>query len=143
VSQLSAQLEITARIKTIQNIDVYEGLSSDEVIALVANTEQIKPFVVVSYGGMIRPRKGTNGITGSRASSNIMEFTTRCVASTYDNARRVNQDVWDAVMGFVPTNAGEIDSVLYGGVGEVSALGNPTRYASVQSYACLVNSDYS
>jgi hypothetical protein len=140
VSQKTVQDEITALLKTIPQVDVYRGKTSDEVIKLVG--ESIAPFITINFGGLIKPRRGTNGITGAKASSNIMEFTIRCIASTDENASYVAQAAWDKLIGYVPANAGEIDSVLYGGVGEVSALGNPTRFGSVQSYACLVNSDF-
>lgn len=141
MSRLTAKNEITARLKTIGNLSVFEGKTTDQIMRL--DDEHLGEFLTVNYGSLVKPRKGTNGIAGARLSSNIMEFTIRTVANTYDNVERIMQVVFDTIVGFEPTNCGEIDTVLYGGVGEISSLGNPTRYASVQSFGLLVNSDIS
>lgn len=140
MSRYSVIQEISAKLRAIPKAGFYEGKTTEEIIVLAK--EQIQPFITVNYGSMIKPRKGTNGIVGAKTNSNIMEFTVRSVASTYNNSERVMQEVWDTIVGFVPTNAGEIDSVLYGGVGEINSLGSPQRFASVQSFACMVNSDF-
>lgn len=146
MSRYSVIQEISAKLRDIPNAEFYEGKTTEEIVELVkrpiAPGEQIKPFITVNYGSMIKPRKGTNGIVGAKTNSNIMEFTVRTVANTYRNSEKVMQEVWDTIVGFVPTNAGEIDSVLYGGVGEINSLGSPQRFASVQSFACMVNSDF-
>lgn len=142
MSQLAAEDQITALLKSIPNVDFYEGLMSDEAFAaLVADANQIKPFITVSFGGLIDPRRNVNGITGAKAKSYDTTFIVRCVASTDRTTRQVRDIVRDKVLGFVPTNCSEIDMALFGGTGEVSSLGNPTRYASVQAYRFLLNSD--
>lgn len=141
MSRLSAKNEITAKLKTIGNLEVFEGRTTEQIIRL--DNEHIGEFATVNYGSLVKPRKGTNGITGARQSSNIMEFTIRTVANSYDNCERIMQVVFDTLVGFEPVNCGEIDTVLYGGIGEISSLGNPTRYASVQSFGLMVNSDLS
>lgn len=141
MSYLSVQDEIVGVLKTIPHVDIHEGNFSDEDFAtLVANSDALKPFVTIQFGGMIDPRRRINGITGAKAHSHDVTIVVRCVGSTDRISRQVWQLVWDKLIGYVPVNCGEIRAALYGGTGQVSSLGNPTRYAAVQAFALLVNS---
>lgn len=143
MSYLDVQDEIIARVKEIPHVDVYEDDMSDEAFAeLLANSNQIKPFITISFGGLLDPRRRINGIAGAKTHSQDTTFIIRCVASTSRTARQAQQLAWDKLIGFVPANCGEIQSALFGGTGQVSSLGNPTRFASVQAYRLLVNSDH-
>lgn len=143
MSYLDVQDEISAQLRTIPNVDFYEGQLSDEAFAaLVADSNQIKPFITVSYGGLIDPRRRVNGITGAKSNSQDTTFVVRTVANTDRTSRKALQLVLDKLIGFVPTNCSEIDTALFGGTGEISSLGNPTRYASVQALRVLVNDPY-
>lgn len=141
MSYLAVQDEIVDLLKTIPHVDFYEGNISDEDFAtLVANSDSLKPFVTIAFGGMIDPRRNVNGITGAKAHSHDTTIVVRCVGSTDRISRQVWQLVWDKLIGYMPVNCGEIRAALYGGTGQVSSLGNPTRYASVQAFTLLVNS---
>jgi hypothetical protein len=143
VSYLDVQDQIVARVKEVPYIDVYEDEMSDEAFAaILADSNQIKPFVTISFGGLLDPRRRINGIVGAKTHSQDTTLVIRCVASTSRTSRQVQQLVFDKLIGFVPTNCGEIQTALFGGTGQVSSLGNPTRFASVQAYRFLVNSDY-
>ena len=129
-----------ARVKEIPHVDVYEDEMTDEAFAvLLADSNQIKPFITISFGGLIDPRSSVKGIVGARKDSQDTTFVIRCVASTSRTARQAQQLVWGKIIGFVPPDCGEIRSALFGGTGQVSTLGNPTRFASVQAYRFLVN----
>lgn len=142
MSYLSVQDEIVGVLKTIPNVDVEEGNIADEDFAtLVANSDSLKPFITINFGGMIDPRRRINGITGAKAHSHDATIVVRCVGSTDRISRQVWQLVWDKLIGYVPVNCGEIRAALYGGTGQVSSLGNPTRYAAVQAFSLLVNSE--
>lgn len=143
MSYLDVQDQIVARVKEVPYIDVYEDEMSDEAFAaILADSNQIKPFVTISFGGLLDPRRRINGIVGAKTHSQDTTLVIRCVASTSRTSRQVQQLVFDKLIGFVPTNCGEIQTALFGGTGQVSSLGNPTRFASVQAYRFLVNSDY-
>ena len=142
MSQLDVEDEIVNLIKTIPNVDVYEGLMSDDKFtALLTDSNQIKPFITVSFGGLIDPRRQINGIVGAKYKSYDTTFVVRSVASSDRTSRQVRDLVQRKVLGYVPTNCSEIDMALFGGTGEVSSLGNPTRYASVQAYRFILNPD--
>lgn len=143
MSYIDVQREITDLLRTIPNVDLYEGNMSDEAFAaLVADSTQIRPFITISFGGFIDPRKRVNGIVGAKTHSHDTTFVVRTVGSTDRISQQVWQLCWDKLIGYVPTNCGEIGAALYGGTGQVSSLGNPTRYAAVQAYRMLVNSDF-
>lgn len=141
MSYLAVQDEIVGVLKTIPHVDIYEGNLSDEDFAtLIANSDSLRPFITIQFGGMIDPRRSVNGITGAKAHSHDATIVVRCVGSTDRISRQVWQLVWDKLIGYMPVNCGEIRAALYGGTGQVSSLGNPTRYASVQAFTLLVNS---
>jgi hypothetical protein len=143
VSYLDNQDEIVALVETIPNVDVYRGQMSDEAFAaLLTDSNQIKPFITISFGGLLDPRRRINGIVGAKANSQDTTFVVRTVGSTDRTAQKAMQLVLDKLIGFVPTDCGEIDTALFGSTGQVSSLGNPTRFASVQAFRFLVNSPY-
>lgn len=140
MSYLSVQDQIMALVETIPFVDFYRGEHDDEsLVQAIAGTDAIKPFVTISFGGKVKPRHGTNGITGAKAASYLVTIVARAVASTERTSEQVLALVEEKLIGFVPTNCGEIEHALYGGTGAISSLGNPTRYASVQAYNLLIN----
>lgn len=140
---LQVEDQIVARLKEIPYVDVFEDEMTDEAFStLLADSNQIRPFITVSFGGLLDPRKRVNGIVGARANSQDTTFVVRCVGSTSRTARQVRDLAMGKLIGFVPTNCSEIDTALFGGTGQVSSLGNPTRFASVQAFRLLVNSDF-
>jgi hypothetical protein len=142
MTYLDAQQEILAQLNSIPNIDVYGGMVDDgKLQGLIANANQIRPFIAVSWGALTKPHTQTNGIAGAALDSHSTNFIVHAVASTDDTSQRVWQLAWNKLIGFVPTNCGEINAALFGGVGEVSVMGNPTRYSATQAYTFVVNSD--
>lgn len=129
-----------AEVETVPNVIFERGEMPDEKFTeLIPGTDMIKPYVTVSFGGKIKPRIGTNGITGAKAASYLVTIVVRAVASTERTSEQVLELVEGKLIGFMPANCGEIEHALYGGTGQVSGLGNPTRFASVQAYNMLVN----
>lgn len=144
MSYLDVQDEICGVLESIPHVDFFRGQMSDEAFAvLVADANQIRPFITISFGGLIDPRRRINGIVGAKTHSQDTTFVVRCIGSTDRISQQVWQLCWDKLIGYVPANCGEIQSALFGGTGQVSSLGNPTRYAAVQAFRFLVNSDYS
>lgn len=131
-----------ARAELVPHIDVHRGNLSDEAFAtLVANSDALKPFVTVAFSGKFDPRRRINGINGAATHSHDVNIVVRAVASTDRMSQQALELVDVQLLGFVPTNCGEIRSALFGGSGQVSSLGNPTRFAAVQAYTMLLNSD--
>lgn len=142
MSYIDVQDEIVALLKTIPNVKTYQGNTDDEaLIEMDASADKMRPFNTISFGGLVDPGRSMNGITGARYNTNMVTIVVRSVANSDRDSQRLWQKVWDLLIGYVPQNCSEIDAALYGGVGEISSLGNPTRYAAVQSYRFYLNSD--
>lgn len=142
MSLLDSQEEILTQLRTIPNVSIHEDENADEVmVEMIPGTDIIRPFVTVSFGGRQEAPRRYQGILGAKADSNETAFVLQAVGSTKGDARRLLERVWNVLNGFVPTNCGEIRSALYAGTGKVSSLGNPTRYAAMQSFRYVQNSD--
>ena len=46
---------------------------------LLENTGQLRPFITISFGGFIDPRKRVNGIVGARTHTHDATFVVRTV----------------------------------------------------------------
>lgn len=142
---LLAQEEILAVLKTIPNgvgkfLAVYEGATSDEEMRTIVQAQGLEPCIVVNFTGFSQAAKRHKGILGAAYNAQEMHVVVQIVASSPSNARKVWAEVNAKLLGFTPTNCGELDAVLYNSVGETSFLGSPTRFSVLQSYTCLVNS---
>ena len=142
-----AQKQILGMLKDIPNgpgktVKVHEGQATDEYIAkIIEGTDQVDPFIAVNFGTRIKPGGRINGIVGARADSYIVTIVVHAIASTQGGANNVSEEVWNRLIGFTPENCGEITPALYGGVGEISSAGSPTRYSAVQAFTMIINSD--
>lgn len=136
----AASQEILARIKTIPHVDVYEGQVDDDAsVPLIIGTNKIKPYISVNFGGTTQAPKRYKGVCGAKGDTQEADTVIQCVASTDDGARKLLSIVDGLILGFQPTNCGELQPALYGGTGKISSLGAPTRYAAVQVYSYFVN----
>lgn len=142
MSLYTTQQEILTLLGTIPNVLMFEDEAADEVIIdMIPGSDQIKPFFTVSFGGLQEAVSNNRGIVGAKADGNEATIVIQCVGSTKDTSRQVHDLIWNKLIGYVPTNCGEIRAALYAGPGKVSSLGNPTRFASMQSFRFVQNSD--
>lgn len=142
---LLAQDEILAVLRTIPNgwdktLKVYDGATSDQEMRTIVETQGLEPCIVVNFTGFSQVARRYKGIVGAAYNSQGMHTVVQIVADRPSNARKVWGHVNDKLLGFMPTNCGELEPVLYNSVGETSFLGSPTRFSVLQSYTCLVNS---
>lgn len=143
MSLTQGQDEIVALVKTIPNIGVHDDELPDEVIPemIPGAVDQIRPFATISFGGLVEAPRRMNGIAGADKDTGETTIVIQGVGSTPRAARAVVEKVREKLVGFKPTNCGEIRFALFGGTGKLSHLGNPTRYASNQSLRYYQNSD--
>lgn len=141
MSYTQAQEEILARLRTIKNVPVYEGIASSAVLALFTGPNQMNPFLTVDFGALVSSHRPVKGIVGAAADTHEGNIIVHSVANDMQTARRVIQSARDVLLGFIPTNCGQLVPETYGGIGEVSGMVNPTRYSQVQPFVYLVNSD--
>lgn len=141
-----AQKEIVAQLKTIPNgpgkfIEVYEGATTDEEMHEIIAAQGLVPFVVVNFTGFSESPRRMQHIVGAASNSNEMQTIVQTVADSDANARRLWASCWEKLVGFEPTNCGELGPALFHASGRVSFLGSPTRFSTSQSFVNLVNSD--
>lgn len=142
MSLVDSQQEILALVRAIPNLAVHDDELADEVtVELIPGTDQIRPFVTLSFGGEVEAPSRYNGIAGAAKDTAESTIVVQAVASTSGGARKTMQRVRNVLIGFKPTNCGEIRNALFGGTGKLSHLGNPTRYASNQSFRFYQNAD--
>lgn len=141
MSYVAAQDEVITQAETAwPNLKIERGQLSDEEFAvMVASSDSLKPFVTIAFSGKFDPRRRINGIVGAAKDSHDVTIVVRAVASTDRDSQRALERVDTKLLGFVPTGHGELRSALFGGSGQVSSLGNPTRFAAVQAYTMLLN----
>ena len=137
-----ASQEILTRVRTIPNVQIFDEAVPDEAhLPLIPGTSAIIPHATISFGGMVKGPRTNDGIAGARLNGSEMDVVVRAVGNNPDDCRKLSKLIDDKLLGFTPTNCGEIDYALYGAVGQISGLAQPTRYASVQSYTLTINSD--
>jgi hypothetical protein len=131
--------QIMARLNELTTLDFFEGGVPDGwKPAMIPGSTQIKPYVIVSFAGLTDSHTG-KGITGAADDSFNQQFSTHSVGSTVNTARKVNNMVLRKLLGFVPTNCGEITPAFFGGIGENSSLSDPSRYSAAQAYKFIAN----
>lgn len=135
---LAVQDQITNKLKEL-NQDVYDTAVPENVKIAHGGNKLFLPYIVVSYGDMAESARG-RGITSVRHNVGISYAVVKCVAPTERAAREVAGLVRDKLLGFKPTDAGEM-RLTPGGRNYVDADGNgsPERYVAEIPFVYIVN----
>lgn len=143
MSAESAASEIYAHIVAgVPHAEIFdEAVPDDNDMPVIPGTSTIKPHATISFGGLVKGPKNNDGIAGAKLNGREMDIVVRAVANNPRDCRKLLQLIDELLVGFVPTNCGEVDSALYGSTGQVSGLGKPSRFAGVNVYTTTVNSD--
>ncbi len=139
VNPYAVQQEVLAFLRTLPNLQVFEGGVPDKDAIPLTPSGKIAPHVVVNFAGLTEPPKKHNGIQGAKFDSFLQGFSTHAIAGDDDAARQAHNIVLMKLLGFTPFGCGEIRPAFFAGVGEISSLGQPTRYSAVQSFKFLIN----
>ena len=141
VNPYISQQEILAHFRaTLPSfIEVFEGSVPDGEAIPLDPKGKIKPHLVVNFAGLTKPAKKVNGIQGAQFDSFLQGLSTHAIAGDDDAARQVHSLAWGVILGFEPAHCGEVGPAFFAGVGEISTLGQPTRFSAVQSYRYLIN----
>lgn len=136
---LAVHNQITDKLRTDLAQDVYEtAVPDDKKIAHGANG-LFNPYVVVAYGDMTEAGNG-RGIVSSRYNTGISYCLISCVAPTQMAARQVANLVRDSLLGFQPSDAGELRPA--GGRNYAKTDSNtavPANYVSELAFTFAVN----
>lgn len=113
--------EIKARVQSATPVQVFVNDVPDDV------PTPAYPYVVLYFGGPVRGFQDHH-ITSSRSDTMIAYATVQVVSITDISARDVMDLVRDSLMGFIPTNCGEL--VCEGALGYNNAQPNvpPTKF---------------
>lgn len=139
IDQYAAQQEVNAFLRTLPNMELFEGNVPDGEAIPLTPSGKIKPHVVINWAGLTEPSKRTNGIMGAKYDSFIQGFSIHAIAGDDDAARQMLNASFRHLVGFQPFGCAEIRPAFFAGVGEISTLGQPTRYSAVQAFKFLIN----
>lgn len=140
VNPYTSKQEILVFLRELTTIPVFVGSVPDGQSIPMTPSGKIKPHVVVNWAGLTEAPKKVNGITGAKDDSYMQGFSTHAIAGDDDAAQQVHNMVLMKLLGFVPYGCGELRPAFFAGVGEISSLGQPTRYSAVQAWKFLINS---
>lgn len=143
MSAYTAASETLAHVRAgLPHVDIFdEAVADEDQMPVIEGTATIKPHATISFGGLVKGPKKNDGIAGAKLNGREMDVVVRAVANNPDDCRNLLDRIDKLLVGFTPTNCGEIDSALYGSTGQVSGLGKPSRFAGVNVYTMTVNSD--
>lgn len=144
MSAYDQQQQIVDELKKVRigasTFNVYEGSVDDGTKWLVEEGTSGKPFIVVNFSGFSQVPKRQKHLTGAKFDSRDMIVTVSCIANTDRQSRQLWSTMCDTLLGFAPTNAGELQSALYSTTGGIGRLGSPTKFGAVQSFTFISNS---
>jgi hypothetical protein len=133
--------EIMAQLGTLTVVDIFEGGVPDKYSPpMIPGSTQIKPYVIVDFSGITEPHNNVNGIVGATYDSFDLMFSCHSVASTLKTARTTNKLVVSKLLGFIPSNSGEVRPAFFGGIGANSNAADPSRYSVAQAFRAMLNS---
>jgi hypothetical protein len=135
---LAVHDQITAKLNTDLPQDVYEtAVPDDKKIGHGANA-LFKPYVVVTYGDMTEAGNQT-GIISAKYNLGMSYCTIACVAPTQRAARQVADLVRNSLVGFRPTDGGELRLAGGRNYGDVDGNAVPKKYISELNFVFPVN----
>lgn len=96
------------------------------------------PYVVLYFSPPIRAARD-RGIVSTRHDTNLLGVSVEIVSTTDDSARAVQDIVLDTLVGYRPTNSGEL--ILEGGTSYASAATTvkPSRYTRSIGFTARTN----
>lgn len=124
--------------------DVYRGGVPEPGNLLYNSNGQLIPYVVVGFGDMAQG--GSRSIVGARGDSYYFLVNVFCIASDIGTtsgstiAERIQANVIDKLLGYKPTNAGQLNKVPGGSsFVMVNEQGKPNAYIAVASFRVFMN----
>jgi len=128
--------QITAKLNELPQ-DVYESAGPEDSKLRFDSAGRMLPYIVVQYSDMYPTGTG-NGITGAKYNAAQSYMLVTCVADNERATRQVADAVKNKIVGFQPTDAGEIR--FEGGAITYAALdGRPKRYTVEVGFLFQVN----
>jgi hypothetical protein len=135
---LAVHDQITNKLKELPQ-DVYDTAVPEDVKITHGGSKLFLPYIVAFYGDMAESSRG-KGITSVRNNAGVSYAIVRCIAPTERAARQVADLVRDKLVGFQPTDAGEL-RLTAGGRTYTNTDGNgaPERFVTEIPFTFIVN----
>ena len=138
------QEEIFAKVELVSPVaKVYEGQLFDGESWTVDIGDGAVPIIGVEFGGTTDVPNSQKGICGAAEWPEEAIFSVITIGTTKKDCRALMQNVRDDLIGFQPTNAGEVIPALYASMGAINDLGSPTRFADIQTFTFTSNKNKS
>lgn len=118
---------IENRLKALGNIEVYQDSLPDGVKPPVGSNGLLRPYLVYYVTEPIRAARGRH-IVSVKYDVNIMILTVRVVAGDRHAANSVADRVRQTLVGWAPTNSGELAPVGGAGHSRTSSETQPSEY---------------
>jgi len=128
--------QITAKLRELPQ-DVYETAAPDDSKLKFDSSGRMLPYIVVQYSDMYPTGTG-NSITGAKYDAAQSYALISCVSDTERAARQVADAVKNKIVGFQPTDAGEL-RFEGGAISYASPEGKSRRYVSEVGFLFQVN----
>lgn len=132
---LAIQDDVTDRLKELAQ-DVYETEAPEDSKLRFDANGMILPYIVVIHSD-VYDSADSGGIVSTKYDTKDTYVDVVCVAPTERSSRQVAQLVRDKLLGFVPTNAGEMK--IDGNRRYTIKDAKPNRFASELSFVYPVN----
>lgn len=128
--------QITAKLRELPQ-DVYETAAPDDSKLRFDSSGRMLPYIVLQYSDMYPTGVG-NSILGAKYDAAQSYLLVTCVSETERAARQVADSVKNKIVGFQPTDGGEI-RFEGGSIAYASAEGKAKRYVSEIGFLFQVN----
>lgn len=138
LSLLPIEDQIITRLKELPQT-VYENGVPDDAQLVYSNGSML-PFIVPFFGGFAKALDG-RGITGVRQDLGESYVIIQCVGPTERSSRQVADIVRDKMMGFQPTDAGQLEPAGNSRFITPDFSSRPAKYISEVTFRYAVNTN--
>lgn len=112
------------------------GVLDDETVPMFPSNGGIKPFAIVWFRGL-RRSPSVRSVAGTRLDGYATGFDLAIIANNGSDAVRLMNVATDGLLGFKPTNGGEITkgTSAYDGARAVeTSEGRPNRFVAMETF---------
>lgn len=129
---------ILAQVKTLFPKTVYEDDIPQDDSLEYDSRGTLVPFALIEYGDLTRIR-ADRGIVSVRQDSYLYFFTVTIVTGRANDTKKLMGKMQDGLIGFRPTDGGEITPRGSLKFSRASTTNRPTQYLRSVTFQCLTN----
>jgi hypothetical protein len=132
---------ILGRLSTIASSRIFEGIPDDTALAFNSDGT-VKPFVDVSFGVPVPAARDRRLGVDESQQQHYFPISITSIAGTKALARKTDQDVGSALLGWIPSapDSGEITGIGGGSAYTIAQQApKPSRFARTRYMQVLIN----